>query len=115
MGAWDYIQAIIVIAAVVYAAYYVTRLTAAKAAAGPARGRGIRLRASQPLGRDKSVALVEIGSSAYVLGVSAQRVELLDKLPLEELGPPPEETPPVPDFADILKRTLGDRLDKLRK
>lgn len=114
MGAWDYIQAIIVIAAVIYAAYYVTKL-AARTAAGPARGRGIRMRANLPLGRDKSVAMVEIGSNAYVLGVSAQRVELLDKFPLTELGAPEEDGPPAPEFADVFKREFDRRIGKLRK
>jgi flagellar biosynthetic protein FliO len=91
---WDYVQAIVIIGAIILAAYYVTKMVAKTSGGGFRKTTGIKLVASQPLGRDKSVAVVEIGEFSYILGVSAQRVELLDKLPKSELSLKKEETPP---------------------
>lgn len=110
MGFWDYLQALVVIVAVIAGAYYITRLVARSG--GPlVRGAGIRLIGSQALGKDKSVALVEIGGTAYILGCSPQRVELIDKIPMSELK---LEAPPAPPagggFAALFRQELEKRL-----
>lgn len=110
MGVWDYIQAVVVMGAVIYAAYCVTRLVA-KTGVSAQKGKHLRQIAFLPLARDKSVSVVEIAGRAYVLGVSAQRVELLDKLDLDELSLPAEEQAPPAQFAQLIQ----DRLLRRRK
>jgi flagellar biosynthetic protein FliO len=116
MGFLDYLQAIIVIGAVIFAAYYVTKLIAKTGGGTFRKSSNIKLIASLPLSKDKSVALVEIGDHAYVLGVGAHHVELLDKLALSELQLTQEEPAPTPkDFAVSFKEELSARLKKLKK
>jgi flagellar biosynthetic protein FliO len=110
---WDYVQAIVIIGAVILAAYYVTRLVAKTGGGGFRRSTGIKLVASQPLGRDKSVAIVEIGEFDYILGVSAQRVNLLDKLPKSELSLKKEE--PAPGIGASFREELSKRFNKPEK
>jgi flagellar biosynthetic protein FliO len=86
MNFWDYFQAIVIICAVILGAYYVTKLVAKTGGGAFRRGSSIRQVASLSLGRDKSVTIVEIGDMAYILGVSQQRVDLLDKLSMAELN-----------------------------
>ena len=107
---WEYFQAIVIIAAVLFAAYYVTRLVAKTGGGGLRRSSGIKLHGAQSLGRDRSVAVVEIGESIYILGVSAQRVELLDKLPKAEDTLKKEEPPsPSMTFGESFKEELNKR------
>lgn len=113
---WEYFQAIVIIAAVILAAYYVTKLVAKSGSGGFRKSTGIKLVGSQPLGKDKSVAIVEIGENAYILGVSAQRVELLDKLSRDELGLKKEEpVQPPPSFGVSFREELNKRFNKPNK
>ncbi|MEL4106736.1 flagellar biosynthetic protein FliO [Oscillospiraceae bacterium WX1] len=113
---WDYVQAIAIIVAVLFGAYYVTKLVARTSTGSFRRNTGIRILGSQPLAKDRSVFVVEIGENAYILGVSAQRVELLDKQPTAQLGLPKEEPSPVlPSFAASFKDELNKRLKRFNK
>ncbi|NLA85819.1 MAG: flagellar biosynthetic protein FliO [Clostridiales bacterium] len=116
LNLWDYIQAIVIIGAVILAAYYVTKLVAKSGGGGFRKSTGIKLIASHPLGRDKSVAIVEIGEFDYILGVSAQRVELLDKLPKSELSLKKEETGGTPpSFGVSFREELNKRFNRPNK
>lgn len=117
MNFWDYFQAIVIIAAVLLAAYYVTRLVAKTGGGGGyRRSAGIRLVGSQSLGRDKAVAVVEIGRYSYILGVGPQRVELLDKLPKPESDEKEAEPPaPPPTFGQSFREELNKRFNRSRK
>jgi flagellar biosynthetic protein FliO len=116
LNAWDYIQAIVIIAAVLFAAYYVTKLVAKTGGGGFRKSSGIRLAGSQSLGRDKSVTIVEIGEYVYILGVSAQCVELLDKLPKTDFNVRKEEpTAPPPTFSASFRDELNKRFNRSRK
>ncbi|SHH83487.1 Flagellar biosynthesis protein, FliO [Sporobacter termitidis DSM 10068] len=113
---WDYVQAIVIIAAVIFAAYYVTKLVAKTGGGGFRRSSGIKLIGSQSLGRDKSVTIVEIGQFHYILGVSAQRVELLDKLDKSESGLKKEEpSASLPSFGESFKEELNKRFNRQKK
>ena len=116
MNAWDYIQAIVIIGAVILGAYYVTKLVAKTGGGGFRKNTGIKIIASQSLGKDKSVAIVEIGDFDYILGVSTQRVELLDKLSRTEFGlkkEEPAQTPP--SFGASFKEELNKRFNRPNK
>lgn len=112
MNFWDYIQAIVIIGAVILASYYVTRLVAKTGGGAYRRGTGIRQVASLPLGKDKSVVIVEIGETAYILGMTQQHVELLDKRPKDELDLKKEEQELPPSFMSSFKDELNKRLHK---
>jgi flagellar biosynthetic protein FliO len=113
---WDYVQAIIIIGAIILAAYYVTKIVAKTSGGGFRKTTGIKLIASQPLGRDKSVAVVEVGEFSYILGVSAQRVELLDKLPKSELSLKKEEPAKTPPSIGVsFREELNKRFNRPNK
>ena len=111
MGPWDYIKAVAVMVAVIFAAYYVTRL-AAKTGGAVHNNKQIRQLASLQLARDKSVSIVGIGAHAYVLGVGPQRVELLDKLDLNQLDLTAEQQTEKSRFAESFQNQLCRRLRK---
>ena len=100
---WDYVKAVAVIALLVLAAYYATKLTARASGGRFKRSANMKLSGSLPLGKDKSVAIVKIGDFAYILGVGSQHVELIDKVPLSEL-PLAEEEDAAP-LGEMFKRT----------
>ena len=113
---WEYVQAIVIIGAVIMAAYYVTKIVAKTGGGTFRKSSGIKLIASQQLGKDKSIAIVEIGEFAYILGVSTQRIEMIDKLSKSELGLKKDEpvvTPP--SFGMSFKDELNKRFNKSNK
>lgn len=114
MGAWDYIKAVLVIALVVAASWYVTRLAARTGAGGLRGGKNMKLLETLPLGRDKSVALVQVGSRVYLLGVGPRQVERLGRIPPDELELPEKREPAMPDFTASFKEELNKRLSSLR-
>ncbi|MPM25661.1 hypothetical protein SDC9_72159 [bioreactor metagenome] len=114
MSFWNYVWAMVVICGVIFAAYYVTRAVA-KTGGTLRKNANLKMVGSLPLARDKSVALVEIGEYIFVLGVSAQRVERLDKLPKSELSLAAENPVPMTQFAESFKEELNERWKKLRK
>ena len=100
---WDYFKAIVVICILIFAAYYVTKVTAKASGGKFRRSSNIKLSGTLPLGKDKSVSIVKIGDYAYVLGVGTQRVEVLDKVPLSELNLTEEEFS-EPRLSDLFKK-----------
>ncbi|NCB50697.1 MAG: hypothetical protein EOM54_02270 [Clostridia bacterium] len=111
MGVWEYFKAVAAIVAIIAAAYYLTRLLAKTSGGKIRRNAGIRLVGSLPLAKDKSVAVVEIGEYAYVLGIGGQRVERLDRLPAAELGITKEEAAPK-NFSACFRDELNARFKK---
>jgi flagellar biosynthetic protein FliO len=112
---WDYLKAVFLIVLIIAAAYYVTRFVATKAAGTRSRAADIRIRSSAALGRDRQIVIAEIGGNAYILGVTAQHVELIDKMDASELDaklPEAGTKPPVPDFKrEFLERLKGTYRD----
>ena len=116
MNFWEYVQAIVIIGAVILAAYYVTKLVAKTGGGGFRKSTGIKLVSSQPLGRDKSVTIIEIGEFDYILGVSPQRIELLDKLSKSELSLKNEEPGQTPtNFGLNFREELNKRFNRPNK
>ncbi len=105
---WDYFKAFVVICLLVFAAYYVTKVTAKASGGKFRRSSDIKLSGTLPLGKDKSVSIVRIGEYAYILGVGTQRVEMLDKIPLSELSLTQEECP-EPKLSELFKRETAPR------
>lgn len=108
---WEYCKAVVLIVLIILAAYYTTKFIAARATGKYSHGTDIRIRSSMSLGRDKQIVIAEIGEKAYVLGVTAQQIELIDQLEKDRLeaslpkGPP---AAPAPDFhKEFFERLKG--------
>jgi Flagellar biogenesis protein len=120
MGFWDLIKSIIIMTAVIFAAFYATKFIAKTGSPGGrypgGRNERIQLLSIKRLGKDSSVVMLEIEQAVYILGVGNQRVELIDKLPLSGINQlnVTEENQNRPDFAAILKKELGDRFKRLK-
>lgn len=107
---WEYLKATFLIILIIAASYYVTKYVATKAAGTRGKSRDIRIKSSVTLGRDRQLIIAEIGEKAYLLGVTPQHVELVDKLELSELENEKEkEEPPAPPTANF-KREFLERL-----
>jgi flagellar biogenesis protein FliO len=110
MGTWELIKSLITMVLVVFAAYYLTKIIAKRG--GPLRNNSkMRLISQIRLGKDSSIAMVEIDRVIYVLGVGSQRVELLEKLPVDAFEGFDDKTEKS-DFAEIFKKQLLDRFNK---
>jgi flagellar biosynthetic protein FliO len=109
---WEYIKAVMMIVLIIAAAYYVTKYVAVKAGGARSASAGVKIRGSASLGRERQIVLAEIGGTVYVLGVTAQHIELLDKMAGDQLEDLPEETlsgrPAVSGFQkEFLERLKG--------
>lgn len=110
---WEYIKAVIMIVLILAAAYYVTKYVAGKAGGIRSASSGVKIRGSAPLGRERQIVLAEVGDFVYILGVTAQHIELLDKIEkdkLEELSPEYAAAKPIlsgfqKEFLERLKGT----------
>ena len=110
MGTWELIKSLLTMVLVVFAAYYLTKIIAKKGS--PLRNNSkMKLVSQIRLGKDSSIAMVEIDGSIYILGVGSQRVELIEKLPIDAFEGF-DENQPKSDFAEIFKNQLLDRFKK---
>jgi flagellar biogenesis protein FliO len=103
---WEYCKAVILIVIIIAAAYYVTKFVAVRAGGPRSRAGEIRIRSTASMGRDRQVVITEIGDSAYILGVTSQHIDLIDKVPLDELNAALPEEPPAPVAQDFKKEFL---------
>lgn len=83
-------------------------------------GRGTRLRNVSHymkitdqlvLGQDRSIAIVEIGSRLFLIGIAASQITILEELQKEDMSPleePEKMTAKVPDFKELLEK-FGNR------
>ena len=116
MTFWDYFQSIAIICIVIFAAYYFSRIIAKSGRNTAWKCSNLKLIGTLALGKDKEVAIVEIGKYAYILGVGGQRVERLDKVELAELGFSEDTAEPVTEkFSANFKNELYCRLKKIHK
>ena len=111
MTFWEYFKAIAIICLVLLGAFYMTRTIAKNGGGGFRKCSGLKLIGTLSLGKDKGVAVVEVGKHAYVLGIGGQRVERLDKIELSELDLHEEASVP-PSFQSCFGKELNSRLNK---
>lgn len=76
---WEAMRALLVLLLLLPLAYLATRLVGRRGLPGGA-GRLLRLVEIQPLGPGKSLALVEVGESMLLLGITPQQVQLLKEI-----------------------------------
>lgn len=72
------ISSVLLFGLVVFLAWLTTRLLGQQWGAGPRRGRTLNVREQVPVGKDRSIALVEVGDRLYVVGSTGQGITLLD-------------------------------------
>ncbi|MFP4419260.1 MAG: flagellar biosynthetic protein FliO [Desulfococcaceae bacterium] len=74
-----------------------------------ARGGGdpIRVLATRPLGARERIALIQIPGAVLVLGVTRERIELLDRIADPEQMRQLESRPETRDFKELLGKALG--------
>lgn len=115
---WDYMKATFMIVLVIAAAYYATKFVAFKSSS-PRGNANIRVHSSVSLGRDRRLVIAEIGEKIYILGVTPQHIELVDRMTRDELGfdePDGEEPPLRMDFRkEFLERLRGTYQDRDKK
>ncbi len=113
---WEYTKAVLLIVLIILAAYFATKYLA-KSGLKRRGGADLKIITSRPLGRDKQIIIAEIGDFIYILGVSAQGINLLDKIPKTEFRfSEPEEISPsgktmsdfAKEFAERFKGTYHD-------
>lgn len=72
------LSSVLLFGLVVFLAWLTTRLLGQQWGAGPRRGRTMNVREQVPVGKDRSIALVEVGDRLYVVGSTGQGITLLD-------------------------------------
>jgi flagellar protein FliO/FliZ len=85
-------------------ALYLARKFGAGAQMG---GDAIRVLATRALGARERIALVQIPGAVLVLGVTRERIELLDRIADPEQMRRLQSKPETPDFKELLGKALG--------
>lgn len=108
---------VILFGLVVFLAWLTTRLLGQQWGAGGRRGRALSIREQTPVGKDRSIALVEVAGRLYLVGITAQGITLLDLITdAAVVAQVQAATPPVPplamggllqSFPAILQRRMG--------
>jgi flagellar protein FliO/FliZ len=75
----ELVQAVFLFALVLLLAWLSTRVVGTRMG-GYARGRMIRVLEHVPAGRDRTLLLVEMGGKVYLIGATADRINLLDAI-----------------------------------
>jgi flagellar biosynthetic protein FliO len=70
---------------ILIAAYYVTKLIA-KNGTFLTKGKNMKVLEKVSLGLDKSICFIRVGKFCYILGVSKQNIELIDKISEEDMN-----------------------------
>lgn len=102
---------IFVLVLILVAAYFTTRFLSVKGG-NLMRGRHMQVKDRLVLSKDKQILLVEISGRFYIVGVSAQQMQLLGVVE-GELTPLAQQAPAVPSaFGDMLGKLLKKDADK---
>lgn len=100
------IGTLVLVVLILYLAYVVTKFIG--------RGVGVRTRSSCmrvrdqiALGRDRTAAIVQIGTRFFLVGITASQISLLSEIEEEDLIPfqdPEEQEKPYPDFKQLMDK-----------
>lgn len=115
------LSSILLFGLVIFLAWLTTRLLGQQWGAGPRRGRTLSVREQVPVGKDRTIALVEVGDRLYLVGSTAQGITLLDLITdpavIEQVRAANPPVPPlalgglVSSFPALLQRGLGRPAD----
>ncbi len=107
------ILALLAVVAVIYLSYVFSKFLAV--GAGKVSGaRYMRIVDRMPLGQDKMIAIVQVGDSYYLAGITSQNIQILKEIAGEELiemGPPQNVAvlPQMASFKSTLEKHLGKK------
>jgi len=104
---WQSLVTVIILLAVIFAAYYFTKILAGRAMTGHRRTQQIQVIDTFYLSRDKIILLVTVAETAYLIGVSNQAFSLLDSFDASKL--PAKD----PDTSGGVMPGLMNRLGKM--
>lgn len=93
-------------ALILYLAFITTRLIGKRYGTGTRGGKNLKLLESLPLGQDKYLMIARAGDRTMLLGVTAQKIELLTELDESTLELSASDDVP-PTFAQVLKQNIG--------
>lgn len=99
---------LVLIAALLYGCYRLSRYLAKKAG-GVANTSNIRILERVAIAQDKGLLIAEICGSFYLIGFSNERVEILKELDPSLLRP--QERQAAPNFMDVLTTAVKGRWD----
>lgn len=100
------IGTLIVVVLILYLAYVSTKFIG-RGVGIKARSGCMRIRDQIAMGRDRSVAIVQIGTRFFLVGITASQISLLSELEEEDLIPfqdPEAEEKPYPDFKELMDK-----------
>ncbi len=119
VGTGNIVVMLLALVAIIFAAYYVTRLIS---------GRAMRMMRSQrmhivdrlALTHDKQIMIIQVGNEAHLIGVSNAGISELALLPSEILEEPPREEKEPGDtffsrFTSALKENFAERTSGYRR
>lgn len=93
---------------VLFLAYYMTKVMGRQMGAqGGGTGR-IKVIDKLFLGQDRGLFIVQVAGKTLLLGVTAQRIEMLCELNADALPPLEEDKAPGVNFSSVLKGALGN-------
>lgn len=105
-GIFTAIGTLIIVALILYLAYVSTKFIG-KGVSLKARSGCMRIRDQIAMGRDRSAAIVQIGTRFFLIGITASQISLLSEVDEEDLIPfeePDTEEKPYPDFKELLDK-----------
>lgn len=115
VGAGNIILLILVMVAILFAAYYTTRLVSGKASR-MLRSNKMHIIDRLAISRDKMLLIVRVGDEFHFLGVSNNQINHLANIPIEALEEPePEERTGESfwsRFTSAMKENLGARVGR---
>ncbi len=118
---WIIVKTLVVLALLVLGFFLFFRYINGKAG-GVFVGRDIlKVRAALPIGQNKMVQIVEVGSRLLVLGITDSNISLLheitekDEIDRIKLQSSAEDTAGTPDFQSFLKSSIGSFVSSLGK
>jgi flagellar protein FliO/FliZ len=80
----DIFVTVLLLLAVLFAAYYTTKLLSVRAK-GMTNSKNMQLLESMMLGRDRQIALIKVGQKVLVIGITAQSMEILTEISEDEI------------------------------
>ncbi len=102
--------AIVCVVAVLFMAYYLTRIYAKKMGTYFGTSKNIKVIDRIPIGKGSSIAVVELQDKQYLLGITEQNITKIDDLD-EKIEPAP--APELPQISDLnLKNSFKNLLHK---
>lgn len=104
--------AVLCVVAVLFMAYYLTRIYAKKMGTYFGTSQNIKVIDRIPVGKGSSIAVVELQGEQYLLGITEQNITMIDKLEEHMEPAPAPELPQIPNIKDAFSSLLHKEIGK---